>query len=301
MALHRHDATQRRRMASALVGCVLAGALATALMAPLLPDVIEMRSQFAASPDDARGTPRLLSEEGFRLALTLSGSWSAAVAPPLLAAWPGVLLFVIGGVIGWRNSASRVALAAAFAGLPLLVVLAAGGSWTYARFATFIVPGVALAIGVALVALGRRWRRAGIAAAALLAASYVVELALLPQRQPIRDAMDALAQAASPGDRAVDLGIRGNVSAFYAPPNVAVVPAGVLGEALDARLADPRVRWVVVTYPRVLPRERTQTLEATGFSREHSWPGWIDWGRGDVELWRREAPAPPRRPMLVPR
>lgn len=327
----RSDAMERRRMGSALVGVVMAGALAAALLAPLIPDVIATRKQFAASGNDALGTPRLVSEEGLRLALTLSGTWAASapktvmtppppelpvviqepwalVMPPLLAALPGLLLVVIGGAVGWRTPISRVALAAAFAGLPLLVLLAASGSWAYARFATFIVPGVALAIGIGLVALARRWRRVGIAAAALLAASYVFELALLPPRQPIRDALDALALEANPGDRAVDLGIRGNVSAFYAPPNVTIVQGGVLGDALDARLADPRVRWAIVTYPRVLPRERRDALVAARFSRIREWPGWIDWGHGNVELWHRESSpslpegsaAPTSRPRRLP-
>lgn len=280
---HRDDRVRVNRALSALVGAGMAGALALALLAPLLPDVIELRSTFRAVEGE---TPTLISAEGLRFALMLGGTWAAAL-PPLIAVVPGAALFLIGVCAAARHRDARLAIAASLAGLPLVLLLGASGSWTYARFGSFIVPGVALAIAFALLTLLRWQRQVGVAAAALLTASFVMELSLLPPRQPIRDAMESVARSAQPGDRAADLGIRGNISAFYAPSGMPVVPSGVMGEHLEHTLRDVRVRWVIVTYPDAMPEERWQTLASSGFALAQEWPGWIDWGRGRVQLWKR--------------
>jgi len=285
------DRNRRGRAASALVGAVMSGALATTLLAPLAPDVIAMRSQFGQSQG---ATPTLLSAEGARIAFMLGGTWAAAI-PPALAVLPGAALFLAGLAASRSDGRVRLAILASLAGLPLLVLLALAGSWTYARFGSFVVPGVALTMAVGLSALVQWQRRVGIIVGAAFAASSLVELAMLPERQPIRTAVEQAAVEARAGDVLVDLGIRGSVSAFYAPPQLTVLSAGVSGARLDALLADPRVRWVVVTYAEVLPRERFAELAARGFERAETWPGWIDWGRGGVELWRRRSNTPPSR------
>lgn len=286
MRANRGD-VRRRRGISALVGAVMAGMLALTMLSPLMPDLIDARVQLRASEGS---TPTLDSPEGLRFVLMLGGTWAIAL-PVVPAALPGLALCVAGVGAGWRRRSTRLALAAGLAGVPMLVAaVALGGSWAYARFASFALPGVALAIAIGLVAVFALSRRAGLMAAAVLAAAFACELFFVPQRQPIRDAVSALEAQAAPGDMAVDLGIRGNVSAFYAHPSRPVLPAGVMGERLASRIADPRVRWVVMTYPRLLPPARREELEAHGFRVVGSWPGWIDWGEGGVELWMRVAP-----------
>jgi len=287
----RGNADRRRRAQSAIVGTCMAGMLALTMLAPLLPDVIEGRAQFRSVEGS---TPTLASAEGLRFALMLGGTWAVAL-PPLLAALPGVVLFVVGLAMGWRARPARLALAASLAGLPLLLLIAGvGGSWAYARFASFTMPGAAIAIGMGIVTAARLHPRAALVAAAMLAASFACELALAPPRQPIRDAVLAMDERAAPDDLVVDLGIRGNVSSFYAHPDRLIAPSGTMGAELEARLALPRVRWVVMTYPRRLPPERRAALEAHGFRRIGAWPGWIDWGEGGVELWARDRGAAAR-------
>ncbi len=286
----RGDASRRRRALSALVGTAMSALLAATLIAPLAPDILASRSQFRGAPG---ATPTLLSEEGLRVGLTLAGTWSAAV-PPLLGAPPGAALFLLGIVVGLRRRDTRGALAAMLVGVPiLLAVVVIGGSWTYARFLSFAAPGAALAIGIGVLWVRRAQPRLGAAAMALLAASYGAELWLLPPRQPFLEAMIDLRSRARPGDAMVDAGIRGVPSAFYAPPEMPVLGSGVMAAQLDARLLDPRVRFVVLSYPRVLPPERMQSLRQRGFELAREWPGWIDWGGGAVQLWERRGVTPP--------
>ncbi|MBX3355277.1 MAG: glycosyltransferase family 39 protein [Phycisphaeraceae bacterium] len=280
----RREPLLRMRAQSAMVGIVMSGAMAITMLAPLLPDVIAGRALFAATDGD---TPSLQSEEGLRLILMLGGTWAAAL-PPLPAALPGLLIMVIGLWSARRTPWARFALLASMAGFPLLILLALGGSWTYARFASFVVPGVALALALGVMTLIRFQRQLGVMAIAMLVASALVELALLPPRQPLRDAWEEVASRKGPGEIGIDLGLRGNISSFYAPPNMPVAPSGVLGSDLVVRLAEPRARWVVVTYPDFLPPQRWRELRDAGFEQDRAWPGWIDWGRGRVELWVRK-------------
>ena len=305
-------AARRSRDLSALTAFVMSGALACALLAPLLPDVLDTREQFRASATasapaagaapalasgasnaSALGTPTLASAEGLRVLLTLTGTWAAAL-PPLAASIPGALLLVIGCVCAARARSSRLALGAALSGLPiLLLIVIVGGSWTYARFASFVIPGAAIAIGLGAAAALAWNRRAGAALVALAAASYAMELSLLPPRQPYLEAMDEAASRATRRDIVVDASIRGAPSAFYAPPGLPVISAGSMAERLDDATKDARVRFVVLSYPRVLPIDREATLRARGFVLEREWPGWIDWGGGSVQLWQRANAAPP--------
>lgn len=284
--------TIRRRACSCLVAACMAGALALTLIAPLLPDLLASRGAFQSRANE---TPLLLSAEGLRLLLMLGGTWAAAL-PPLLAAIPGMILFGLGLAASLRDSRARVTVIAALAGLPLAILIPLGGSWIYARFASFMVPGVAITIALGLVTAYRWHRRAGLVAAGALAAAFTLELILLPPRQPIRSATDALAQRARPGDIAIDVGLRGNVSGFYFPRDTPILATGILGEGIESRSSDPRVRWAIVTYPEAIPAERRAALERAGFTLEQQWNGWIDWGRGAVQLWHRGAPTGPAVP-----
>lgn len=290
LAAGRHDADRRRRAGSALIGSALAVVLAATLLAPLLPDVIASRAQFRAT---GSGTPTLASAEGLRVALTPTGTWAAALPTPL-AAVPAAVLLLAGIAAGARSRLGRLALAASFTGLPiLLLIVIAGGSWTYARFASFVAPGTALAIGLGAAAVMRLHRRLGVALLAMLAASFVAELALLPPRQPLLETVDEMTSRAVAGDRAVDASIRGAPSTFYATPRVPMIGAGVMAADLESRLADPRVRFVILSYPGALPGDRIATLHGRGFVMVRERPGWIDWGGGAVQLWERGARGQP--------
>ena len=261
---------------------LMGAALAFELLCPLLPDVLALREQLKGG----RGQPTLLSAEGARIALTFTGTW-AALHPWALLAAPGAIACAAGVAALLRRRTSW-ALLMQLAGVAVAVAgVALAGSWMYARFISWCVPGVCLLMGAGLLELGRVRRGAALAVAGALAAAWIWELTTLPPRQPLRDAMQWLQARRAPEERVGTVGIRGNVLAWYAPEGLAIATSGIGGSELEPMLERWQPRWIVVTYPRAMLPEARALLEERGFAPQVVLPGWVDWGGGDVEVWRR--------------
>jgi hypothetical protein len=267
----------RRDGLAGLVALATAAGLTLVLWSPALPDLLATRRQFAAIPGE---TPSLAGPEMLRAVGGLFGSW-----------WPftaigGAVLAIIGlANEGLGNPRLRVALLAAIAGVPIVVGLAAlADSWLYARFLVFGLPAAALAIG----GVGRGASPDGVRASWLCMAGLLVASAItvrgLPPRQPLREAVEAAALLAGEGHPVGVVGLRDQVSLFYAEPlGVPLVDLGDRGAKLaEGEVAAPAT--VIVLYPDLLPPATAAALDAAGLVTERRLDGWVDWGRGAIEI-----------------
>lgn len=271
------DARRRSRMGLAATAC--AAGLAAIALAPVIPGILRLRTEFAAADGDE---PTLLGREGAMMLCSLGGSWwtwSALAAAPLAA---------IGAWRARRDRALRVALAASLG--PSLVALAFPlflNSWLYARFIAFTVPGVALLIAAGAQAEWSRSRARGTVLVAAACAGWIACLATLGPRQPLREAVGFVATRMQPGERAVAVGLPDDVHAWYAVAAGIEMPGcGPYARELQERIADRRVRWAMVLYPRALAGPLA-SLEGTGWTIEKRFPGWIDGGDGEIAVLRR--------------
>jgi hypothetical protein len=262
-----------------LAATACAAGLAAIALAPVIPGILRLRTEFAATDGDE---PTLLGREGAMMLCSLGGSWwtwSALAAAPLAA---------IGAWRARRDRALRVALAASLG--PSLVALAFPlflNSWLYARFIAFIVPGVALLIAAGAQAEWSRSRARGTVLVAVACAGWIACLATLGPRQPLREAVGFVAARMQPGERAVAVGLPDDVHAWYAfAAGIEMPGCGPYARDLQARIADRRVRWAVVLYPRALAGPLA-SLEGTGWAVEARFPGWIDGGDGEIAVLRR--------------
>lgn len=286
-------ASRRRAAFAGLLAIALAATLTLILYSPLLPDLLSIRGQFKASDGDE---PTLLGPEGLHAILQMGGAWS------WWAALPGLALALLGAMTATRDAALRRALAASLLGAVVAVALAwAGNSWLYARFLLFAMPAALLLIAAGITAVAGEgavdgsaahrsaWRRT-IAAAAMLVVvgAWIADLALRPPKQPLREAIAVVASAKSPGDSVATIGLADNVLDWYGSlRGVEVVPSGPLGRELSAVLDRHQPSWVIVLYERSVPPERFAELADRGFSPYRRLPGWVDWGNGDVVIYRR--------------
>ena len=278
-AVRAKDAPARRRAIEGLAATACSAALAAAALAPVLPAILGLRSEFAAADGDE---PTLLGREGAMMLWSIGGSWwwwSSLCAAPLalLGAWRAR-----------TDGALRVALAASLG--PALVALAVPlllGGWLYARFIAFTVPGVAILVAAGAQAAWTRSRAVGAVTCALACAGWIACLAAVGPRQQLREAVAYVAARIGPGERAVAVGLPDDVHAWYALASGIEMPGcGPYARDLQERVADRRVRWAVVLYPRALAGPLA-SLEGTGWSVEARFPGWIDGGDGEVAVLRR--------------
>lgn len=305
-------AERRRAAIVGLLAVSASGVLALTLFSPLLPDLLAIRSQFRALDGDE---PTLLGAEGWHALLQMGGVWSSWLAIP------GLLLALLGAAAAWPILGVRRAVLMTLMGAAVAVVLAvAGNSWLYARFLLFTLPGAAVLIGLGVSAvvegdlgsiLGRPRRPAAtqvegappplsagarallaVIAAALLA-GWFADLLWRPPKQPLREAVLDVAEHRRPGERMATIGLPDNVLEWYAwPRDMSFAQTGVHGSRLGETLDQVDPAWVVVLYERSVPRERLEELQRRGFVVHRRLPGWVDWGAGDVVIWRRAANAP---------
>ncbi|MSR28980.1 MAG: hypothetical protein EXS03_05315 [Phycisphaerales bacterium] len=262
----------------------LAAVTAFAVLAPLLPELLSIRSEFSALDGNE---PRLISLEGLRIALSLGQSW-------WWDALPGLALVAIAFAGLRRHSARRVPLAVSLAGLPLLVAFVAiSGSWMYARFAVFALPGAILALALGASDLLEASRRRGatrLVAVGLgaLAAMWITTALLLPPKQPIRDAVEYLDARAQVAATIASAGLPDNVAAYYGVlAEREIADAGVGGRDLASLTPSPQ--WLIVLYPRSLDPECATTLSRE-WTLEASFDGWVDWDNGAVLVYRKNTP-----------
>lgn len=270
----------RRRNAAAGAGIVaLIGSaiLTLVLYAPILPDIAALRRQFGAH--DA-GVPSLLGPETWHALLGLGGAWT------WWAAMPGFLLAGLGFLSLGRHPALRPMIMAGLIGFPLAFALAAiGHSWLYARFLLFVLPALALLMGVGCEALARRRVELGVAALCIFAVVAAAHLLTLPPRQPLREAL-AIARGLVPTGQSVGvIGLRDNPMAYYGiVQGVELVDFGDRGANVESVLKRVRPGAIVILYPASLPASVRETLRLNGYGSRATLPGWIDWGAGEVEV-----------------
>jgi hypothetical protein len=257
-----------------MAALVLSAACTLALLAPMMPWILERRAELAALDGNE---PTLWSREGLAILGTWGGAWPW---------WPSILggaVALVGVVPCWRRDAPH-RLAVALIVLPFLLalVIPLAGSWIYARFVSFALPGAALAWGLGLDRL-LAWRRSvGLAAVAVLIASWLLVLVDLPPKQPLRDLLAIAARQPGP---VIVVGLPDEVARFYAEPmGIDARYAQPYGADLASLLsATPGAR-VMILYPSAMPRSVQGALDAASMTRLHAMPGWADWGAGAVEL-----------------
>ena len=278
-AVRDRDAVGRRRAWAGLAAVAAAGALALAEYAPILGQMLRIRDEFRALDGNE---PTLLSAEGAWMAMSAGGSWcwwASLAALPLVAA---------GIAAAARDAALRSALLVSLGGVAVALLFPTVlGSWLYARFLAFAVPGVALLVGAGACALWERRRAAAIAASALACTAWIASLAVLGPRQQLREAIDLVRASRAPGEGAFAVGLPDDVHLWYASLAGMEMPgSGPYGAGVAMHLNNPSMRWCVLLYPRALA-ERRAALEAAGFAAVREFPGWIDHGDGAVVVLRR--------------
>ncbi len=277
-----------RPTARLLFAAAFAGAtLSAVLYAPIVPDIVSLRREFTAIDGDE---PGLLGAEGWHLLLQFGGSWV------WWAALPGLALSTLGARHVFRLRRERPLLALAVV-IPMIAVgcmlaaMSAGDSWMYARFALFAMPAVVVSMSCGLLAL-RELRPADTllptAAGLVGTAAWMISLNTLPPKQPLREAVIAVAAARAPQDIAIGVGLRDDVLSYYgAAFGVPIVHTGASGEGLAIALRDPAARWLILLYPESMPPEVLRLVAQSGFIAERVFPGWADWGRGTVIAFHR--------------
>lgn len=274
------------------VGC--AAALSIALWSPALPDLLHTRSQFTASRGDE---PTLFGHEGHLLLWNLLGM--GALPEPgvgsggLWGMLPVLPLLAIGlrGCVADREA--RTALSASALGLPIALALVwLAGSWFYARFMLFAMPGVALVAGVGAANLMRARAGNGIGRWLPLVPVVMAFIAwpvfcTVGPRQPIREAVAWIAANRGPDDVIVGIGIADDVVQWYAMANrLTVHPTGLNGVTAPQEIARLRPRWIIQLYPQHTTRPETAAaLARLGTWRTRTFHGWID--DGNVVVQRR--------------
>ncbi|MCP3903520.1 MAG: hypothetical protein GY715_07770 [Planctomycetes bacterium] len=261
--------------AASIVG---AAVLTLLLYAPVLGDALRIRATFAASGD----TPSPFGSEGVHALWQLGGSWA------WWAALPGLALAIIGAAslrTAGREASGRVL--AALLGLPvLLAVVLVGGTWVYARFSLFALPGALLLIAAGVDALLRRHRAWGGAALVVLVAAWGADLVTRPPRQPLRDALAHVVAHGGPDAVTLGVGLRHEVLDVYRG-RLRLAHSLFHGRDLEARLDEHGPAWVVVLYPNSIDADRLELLADRGYHLDRRFPGWIDWGNGTVDVWTR--------------
>ena len=285
----RPSTKDRIRGCAAILALTLAGITTITLLAPLLPDLLRIRREFQALDGNE---PTIFSVEGMHVLLGLGGAWTP------LAALPGVVLLIIGLFGARRDPFRRMPLAVTLLGLPILIIgTELGGSWMYARFALFALPGIFLAItlGAFDVAQFLRQRntnaatanRVLILGAFAIAAIWIESLASLAPKQPIRDAIVSIRNHNPSTSEIASLGLADNVVAYYGiVAGLNVQSVGVGGVMIDE--VPSNIQWMIVLYPRSIAVGASKVLNEN-WTLAETFPGWVDWGNGDVLVYRRNA------------
>lgn len=262
---------------------VLGGVTTLLVVAPLIPGILMNRTEFIALDGDE---PSVFGPEGLHALWQLGGSWTWWTAIPGL----GLLLF--GLTESWRWPRLRLASYAGLAGGGVcLVATIAGDSWLYARFLLFLVAPATLLLAAALCGAGRflRRREPAILAGAVLVVAWGVGLASLPPKQPIREGVAEARGLAGEEGRAWSIGLGDDVAMFYAEGRgPELIHAPRLGRDLGATELEVGPDAVVMLYPDLVPAEVLERLRVAGFREHRRLDGWLDWGRGDVSVWRRD-------------
>jgi hypothetical protein len=76
--------------------------------------------------------------------------------------------------------------------------------------------------------------------------------------------------------------------------NFELLPTGKNGSKLDEclRLTHPTPNWIVVLYPHSIGESTIGCMRLGDYKFAKSFPGWVDWGVGDIQVFQRD-PSPP--------
>ena len=283
-------ATRHNETGWALRGALalaLAAVLSIALYAPAIPDLIDARSIYVASS----GTePGVFGPEGLHALLQLGGSWYP------WAAWAGLLILLIGLTTTppQPKNDSRPLLrdvgVVAMLGLPIMVIVVSlFGSWMYARFALFSLPGAVLLMAGGFDFL---WRKKPIAALSLLlivVALSAADLIVRPAKQPLRDAAEFVTQQHAHNDSILVIGLAHRVMDVYLFDDLQPAYSLRHGFDLPQKLDDVNPQWIILYYPNHLSADHATLLQQRGYKSLQSFRGWVDWNNGDVHIYTRSA------------
>ncbi len=172
-------------------------------------------------------------------------------------------------------------------GLPLmLIVVAFAGSWMYARFTLFALPGAILVIAFGLDALCDRKRIHALFALLLLFAFSIGDLTVRPAKQPLHEAASYVQNQIQPGERVLVIGLAHRVMEMYRGElefSYSLFHGRDLSDDLDR--AQPT--WIILMYPNHVSAENKSLLNAQGFTKAQHFRGWVDWGNGDILIYRK--------------
>jgi hypothetical protein len=271
--------TSPKAARAGLIAIGMAALLTLLLYAPILPALFGIRNEFRALDGNE---PTLLGIEGLMMLLSLGGSWKVWAS---LAALP---LVVAGIAAAMRDARLRTALLLSLGGVVVALAFPLFlGSWLYARFLAFTVPGIALLLAAGLLEINDRKAIAARVVALLVASAWIASLVTLGPRQQIREAVMYVASHRTPTEGTFAVGLPDDVHQWYAVPLRVDMPgSGPYGSALEQRLGDPAAAWAVLLYPRTLTTAADQLRDA-GFVEEARFPGWIDAGGGEIIVLRR--------------
>jgi mannosyltransferase len=271
----------QRELRNALYGTfgVALAAIATFwLYLPVLGQIRQVRGTFAAAEGDE---PSPLGIEGLHTLLQMGASWY------WWAALPGLIVALVGFRRAMGDAAARRVISLSLLGLPIMVItILAGGSWMYARFALFALPGAIVLLALGLDGLFRYRRLVGLAAMGVLAVCFTLDLALRPPKQPLRDAAAYVVQQSRPTDRVLVIGLRHQVFDIYAG-DLQIHHCLHRGADLDRHLAEQNPQWVIMLYPRGVGAEPQEMLAQHSYRIVRRFDGWADWGDGDVIIMKR--------------
>ncbi len=275
----RHD-SDRTRCTQGFIAIALAGLASIMLHAPMIPGLLAWRENFVAARPDQ---PRILGAEGLHALMQLGGAWA------WWAAIIGLALLIVGMASARKRAAELRAsitpgevISLSLLGMSLmLLAVAISGTWLYARFMLFAVPGALLAMAIGLDALWTRRAWLGYAGIALFACAAGADLATRPPKQPLREAVEFVRQSAQDGDGVLAVGLAHDVLSIY-DMELNIEDSFMFGRDLQAKLDAIQPRWVIVEYPLHVPRDRYALLESRGYREVARFEGWADWGHGDV-------------------
>ena len=270
-----------RRAAGGGIALAIAAGATLMLYAPAMPDFFDARGMYVAGRGDE---PSIFGPQGWHALLQFGGSWY------FWTALPGLALLAIGGVATARSAGPppslRDAAAVTLLGLPVfLLVVVASGSWMYARFTLFALPGAVLLMAVGIDGVWARRRGAGIAATAVIVAASMVDLAARPAKQPLRDAAELVRSLRGKGEPILVIGIAHRVIDVYLfdlNPQYSFMH----GADLAAKLTTVDPEWIVLYYPNNVSAANYTLLESRGYEIVDRFRGWADWSNGDVVVYR---------------
>jgi len=245
----------------------------------VIPQILSIRETFVAMDGNE---PRIFGPEGFHALLQLGGSWY------WWGSLVGLWLFVGGLVTAAKSKTLRESTTLSMLGLPLMLIMVAmAGSWMYARFTLLALPGAILMIACGLDTLWDRKRVVALIALLLIIASSIGDLTVRPPKQPLREAASFVLNQIQPGERVLVIGLAHHVMEMYRG-ELDFSYSLFHGRDLSVDLDHVKPTWIILMYPNHVSPEKKTLLNNRGFTETQLFRGWVDWGNGDILIYRKK-------------